>query len=61
MEKSIKFLIDYYMKHQFVPPTKGGLITGDPKCSTYKLVLNFDKSKNKLRYDLKDFFENSDI
>lgn len=58
-EKALKYLIDFYVKHQFVPPTKGSLLTGDTKMSTYKLSLEFNRQNPKIRYELKDLFEQS--
>lgn len=56
-EKSLRYLLDFYVKHQFVPQTKAGLLTGEPRMNTYRLNMEFSQQRSRLRGDLKDMFE----
>jgi hypothetical protein len=42
-DKTLRYLVDFYVKHQSIPPTKGGLLTGDSGLLTYKFTLGFDR------------------
>ena len=41
--KSIKFLTDFYIKQQFIPPSKCGLLTGNTTKQTYRFTFRLQR------------------